>query len=126
MPISEIRSAAAGPGGSSSFQFEKGLPDRINIKPQSESGSAEVGSLLNANAESLKPEFLEIVKGFVGDVNSHQMQAGKAVKAYVAGEVTDLHQVTVALQEAGIALDLLIEIRNRTMDAFQEIMRMQV
>lgn|GEM_PF-358928 len=127
MPISSISSSGSGAGANSFYELQKGLPDRINIKPQSESGeSSPIGSMLGAQQEALKPEFLEIVSGFVGDVNTHQAQAGKAVKAFVAGEITDLHQVSVALQEAGIALDLLIEIRNRTMESFQEIMRMQV
>ena len=104
-----------------------GLPDKIPVRPGSEAESGKgIGSLLNARSEALKPEFLDIVKGFVADVNTHQAQAGKAVQGFIAGEITDLHQVTVAIQEAGIALDLLIEVRNRTMDAFQEIMRMQV
>jgi len=54
------------------------------------------------------------------------MRAGNTVKAFVAGEVTDVHQVMVAVQEAGLALDLLLEIRNRTQEAFQGIMRIQV
>ena len=70
--------------------------------------------------------FVDLVKGFVGDVNAHQLRAGKTIDAFAAGEVTDVHEVMVAIQEAGLALDLLIEVRNRTQEAFQEIMRMQV
>jgi flagellar hook-basal body complex protein FliE len=72
------------------------------------------------------PPFLDLVKDFLSGVQDHQTRAAEMTKAFVAGEVTDLHQVTVASQEAGIALDLLIEIRNRTVEAFQEIMRIQV
>jgi flagellar hook-basal body complex protein FliE len=70
--------------------------------------------------------FMDLVKGFVGDVNDIQLHSGKMIDAFAAGEVTDVHQVMVASQEAGLALDLLLEVRNRTMEAFQEIMRMQV
>ena len=69
---------------------------------------------------------MDLVKGFVGDVNDIQLHSGKMIDAFAAGEVTDVHQVMVASQEAGLALDLLLEVRNRTMEAFQEIMRMQV
>jgi len=78
------------------------------------------------SAETTDSKFVDLVKGFVGDVNAYQMRAGKTIEAFAAGEVTDVHQVMVAIQEAGLALDLLIEIRNRTQEAFQEIMRMQV
>lgn len=71
-------------------------------------------------------KLVDLVKEFVGDVNAHQLRAGKTIEAFAAGEVTDVHQVMVAIQEAGLAMDLLIEILNRTQEAFQEIMRMQV
>ena len=69
---------------------------------------------------------LEQAGSFVSDVNGLQMQSGRAIDAFAAGEVTDVHQVMVAVQEAGLALDLLLEVRNRTMEAFQEVMRMQI
>jgi len=71
-------------------------------------------------------QFLGLVQDFLGDVNHLQHRSGSALKAFVAGEITDLHQVMVASKEAGVALDLLIEIRNRVMESYQEIMRIQV
>jgi flagellar hook-basal body complex protein FliE len=67
-----------------------------------------------------------LLQDFLGDVNHLQSRSGDALKAFVGGEITDLHQVMVAGQEAEIALDLMIEIRNRVMESFQEIMRIQV
>ena len=40
--------------------------------------------------------------------------------------VTDVHQVMVAVEEAGIALDLMLEIRNKVLEGYQELIRMQV
>ena len=71
-------------------------------------------------------EFYGLVKDFLGDVNHLQDRSGDALKSFVAGEITDLHQVMVAGQEAGIAMDLLIEVRNCVVESFQEIMRIQV
>ena len=116
MSISSISSETIGAGGQSSFQrVERGLPLEIHGLE----GTTRSDKAGEAN-------FLDLVKGFVGDVNEIQMQSGKMVDAFAAGEVTDVHQVMVASQEAGLALDLLLEVRNRTMEAFQEIMRMQV
>lgn len=69
---------------------------------------------------------MDLVKGFVGDVNHLQIRGGQAVDALAAGEIADVHQVTVAVAEAGMALDLLLQVRNRVTEAFQEVMRMQV
>ena len=44
----------------------------------------------------------------------------------MTGEAADVHQVMVAVEQAGIALDLMLEIRNRVLEGYQELMRMQV
>jgi flagellar hook-basal body complex protein FliE len=70
--------------------------------------------------------FSELVKEFVGDVNNLQFKAGHAIDMFVTGEATDVHQVMVAAQQAGVALDLMLEIRNRVLEGYQELIRMQV
>ena len=44
----------------------------------------------------------------------------------VAGEITDVHQVMMAVEEANLAFNLMMEIRGKVIDAYQEMMRMQV
>ena len=56
----------------------------------------------------------------------HVGKAGHAIDQLVTGEAADVHQVMVAVEEAGIALDLMLEIRNRVLDGYQELIRMQV
>jgi flagellar hook-basal body complex protein FliE len=119
MAISSIYSALSGPAGQSFRSLEQGVAQKI-ASPQEKDG---IVSLSEPPRES---SFSDLVKGFVGDVNAHQMRSGKTTEAFIAGEITDVHQVMVAAQEAGLALDLMIEIRNRTQEAFQEIMRIQV
>jgi len=120
MAISSIYSAMSGPAGQSFRSLEQGIPQRITQSPQE---NEEVKSLSEPPKES---SFSDLVKGFVSDVNAHQIRSGQTIDAFAAGEITDVHQVMVAVQEAGLALDLMIEIRNRAQEAFQEIMRIQV
>ncbi len=122
MPLRSLLSATSeGPTGSSSMvqrsfrQLEQG---GRTLGP-TEASAAEQGRTVDG-------DFYALVKDFLGDVNHLQSQSGEALKASVAGEVTDLHQVMVAGQEAAIAMDLLIEVRNRVVESFQEIMRIQV
>jgi flagellar hook-basal body complex protein FliE len=70
--------------------------------------------------------FSDLVKEFAGDVNSLQFRAGHAIDQLVTGEAADVHQVMVAVEEAGIALDLMLEVRNRLLEGYQELIRMQV
>ncbi len=62
----------------------------------------------------------------VADVNTLQSEAGKAVESMVRGDAVDLHDVMVAVEKAKTSFELLMEIRNKTISAYQELMRLQV
>ncbi len=118
MPITSVTSAVASPEFQASRIFEE-----QGIAPRTLSGSSpEIAPGGAAGGAG----FMDLVKGFVGDVNHLQVRGGQAVDALAAGEIADVHQVTVAVAEAGMALDLLLQVRNRVTEAFQEVMRMQV
>ncbi|HFE65551.1 flagellar hook-basal body complex protein FliE [candidate division KSB1 bacterium 4484_188] len=71
-------------------------------------------------------EFKSTLKGFLQDVNQMQGEAREATEAFLRGDITDIHQVTIATEKARVSLELLLEIRNKMMESYQEIMRMQV
>ena len=62
----------------------------------------------------------------MGDVNSLQQEAGKAVNQMVVGQDVDLHDVMIAVEKAKTSFDLLMEVRNKTIDAYRELMRIQI
>lgn len=68
--------------------------------------------------------FGKLFSEFVNSVNELHTDAGEAKKALLAGEPVELHQVMIQGEKAGIATDLLLEIRNRLVNGFNEIMRM--
>ncbi|OGJ86696.1 MAG: flagellar hook-basal body complex protein FliE [Candidatus Raymondbacteria bacterium RifOxyA12_full_50_37] len=72
------------------------------------------------------PSFGDTLKSFIKDVNSMQNHADKSIEKMVAGEITDVHQVMVAVEEANTAFSLMMELRTKMLDAYQEILRMQV
>ncbi|MBI2505151.1 MAG: flagellar hook-basal body complex protein FliE [Candidatus Latescibacteria bacterium] len=84
------------------------------------------GMLAPAAQSPDQPSFGELLKNFAGDVNSLQSRAAHSIDLFVTGQATDVHQVMVAVEEAGIALDLMLEIRNRVLEGYQELIRMQV
>jgi flagellar hook-basal body complex protein FliE len=84
------------------------------------------GGLAPAAEGPARPSFGDLLRDFAGDVNNLQFKAGQAIDLLVAGQAADVHQVMVAVEEAGIALDLMLEIRNRVLEGYQELIRMQV
>lgn len=83
------------------------------------SGAAEKNAPQGASFE-------DTLKQFVSDVNELQTQADDLKVKWVTGEITDVHEATIAAEEAGTAMELMIEIRNKIVEAYQEIMRMPV
>ncbi len=79
----------------------------------------------NSRTES-DPSFKDTLKEAIQQINTLQEEAGEMTRQFVTGEVTDLHQVMVATEKARVALELMLEIRNKMVDAYKEIMRMQV
>ncbi len=72
------------------------------------------------------PSFKDTLSGFMGDVNDLQQKADVSIQKMVAGEITDVHQVMTSVNEAGLAFNMMMEIRNKVMDAYSEVMRMRL
>ena len=68
--------------------------------------------------------FTEVFSNMIEQVNGLQQDAAQIQEAFMSGEPVELHQVMIKAQEAGIAMDLLLEIRNKLVDAYNELMRM--
>jgi flagellar hook-basal body complex protein FliE len=62
----------------------------------------------------------------VNKVNDLQANANKEIQKISTGESTGLHEVMLAMEKSGVAFQFLTQVRNKALDAYQEIMRMQV
>jgi flagellar hook-basal body complex protein FliE len=71
------------------------------------------------------PSFADTLAQALGDVSQLQADAQDAIGAFLRGEPVELHDVMTAAEEAGIALDMLIEIRNKLTEAYRTVMQMQ-
>lgn len=70
--------------------------------------------------------FGEILKSELEKVNDVQLNAEQATQDLLTGKATDIHQVMIATEEARLSLELAVQIRNKLVDAYQEISRMQI
>lgn len=61
----------------------------------------------------------------VNEVSDTRDRAGDMVRAFANGENVELHQVMAAQEEAGIALDMMIELRNKVVEAYRSVISMQ-
>lgn len=70
--------------------------------------------------------FSDMLADAVSQTNEAQLNADKASVALQTGKAENLHEVMLSMEEADISMRLLVQMRNKAMDAYQEIMRMQV
>ena len=71
-------------------------------------------------------DFADALKEFVQWVNTQQQTAKGVKEAVLRGEDVPLHRMVIEFEKAGVALNLLIEVRNRLLEGYQELLRMQV
>ncbi|NLK44177.1 MAG: flagellar hook-basal body complex protein FliE [Tissierellia bacterium] len=70
--------------------------------------------------------FTEILKNALNNVNNMQIESEEYKKMLAFGEVDNLHDVTIASEKANIALQITMSIRNKVVEAYKEIMRIQI
>ena len=70
--------------------------------------------------------FAETLKGALDGVNATQARAKELGESYQRGEVTNVAKVMLARQEAGVAFEATLQVRNKLLSAYQDIMRMGV
>lgn len=70
--------------------------------------------------------FATMLGRMVADVNTQQNLANQTVNALQSGQNVPLHQAVIAMEEANVSFQLMVEVRNRLLDSYQEIMRMQI
>lgn len=86
----------------------------------------ETGSSSKSENSSSGVNFGELLKNALSGVNDAQLNADEAVKKVLNGETENIHDTMIALQKADVSLKLMLEVRNKLLEAYQEIMRTQV
>jgi flagellar hook-basal body complex protein FliE len=85
-------------------------------------------SLPPSGTDQSKPAggFGEMLDGLVATVADKQSTANDITRKVLLGDSTQLHQSVIAMQEASVAFSMMVEVRNKLVESYQELMRMQV
>lgn len=71
-------------------------------------------------------DFGQFLSDALNEVDALQKNADAASAGLATGQIQDVHTVMIALQKASLSLNMTVEVRNKVLDAYQEIMRMQM
>jgi len=96
----------------------------------------KIGNLLNSPVTILKEKefprseggksFLQSLNETISNVDNLQKEADNSIKELAVGENKNIHQTMIAIEKAEISFKLMVQFRNKIIDAYQEIMRMQI
>ncbi len=70
--------------------------------------------------------FPKVINDAISRVENHRAGAGQSIDRFVPGEQEDVHRVALTTQQAGIAFETFLQVKNKVVEAYQEIMRMQL
>ncbi len=89
-------------------------------------GPSNVQKLQQDKTLKKAPDFVEILKEALDKVNQVQKNAEQMASDFALGKISNIHEVIIEAEKATIALRLTTEVRNRIVEAYREIMRMQL
>ncbi|MGI6049422.1 MAG: flagellar hook-basal body complex protein FliE [Acetivibrionales bacterium] len=92
----------------------------INNKVLTEAPSKAV------NGASDNINFKDLLLDALNNVNTLERESDKMTEDFIAGRTDDIHSVLIAAEKASVSLQFITEVRNKVMEAYQEIMRMQI
>lgn len=107
------------------------MSDRISLitrslaefqQPELDTGARAISLPGTANAG---PSFGDTLSDAISGISEVRDNAGDMTRRFINGEDVELHQVMAAQEEAGIALDLLIEMRNKMVESYRTLVNMQ-
>ncbi len=71
-------------------------------------------------------QFASSLKNAINELNASQVASDMKTEALINGEIDDLHDVMITAQKASITLNTAVEVQKKAVDAYNEIMRMQI
>ena len=100
------------------------MPDG-NVIPSSPIGQPELPQSLPSALPS-DNSFSAVLGHMVNGVNSKQVAAADAVNNLQSGGNVSLHRAVIAMEEANVSFQLMVEVRNKLLDSYKELMQMQI
>ncbi len=96
------------------------------IQKATQTGQVESTQSTQVSGSVQGAGFGDVLNQFVGEVNQKQLASSQAVNDLISGKEIPLHQAMITMQEAGVAFQLMVEVRNKLLEGYQDLMRMQI
>ena len=102
--------------------MDKGIIGQINPNLQ----VPEINAPKRLGNEKTDSGFGAVLKDAISTVNELQKQSNQEIQKLMTGESEDLHNTVIAMQKADLSFQMMMQVRNKIVQAYQEIIRMQI
>lgn len=96
------------------------------VDPSSQGNATNAAEPGSSGVVKAGTDFGKFLSDALQQVNALQQEGEAASAALITGQVQDVHSVMLAVEKANLSLGLTVEVRNKVLDAYREIMRMQI
>lgn len=112
--------------GNSKRFLETGLSNDLQSLKVDRSSNGAGSPSVNGTESTSGKSFADTLQDAISNVNKLQVDADKAAQNLATGKTDNVADVMIAAEKADVALKVMVQVRNKIIDAYQEIMRMQV
>jgi flagellar hook-basal body complex protein FliE len=122
MALGGIGAGVGGGLGGVGFELLDGATKGVGAGRGAAGGSGGASAVEEGNAAS----FANVLKSKLTDLNAQQVDAGKASEDMATGRVDDVAQTMLRIEQANVSLQMATQVRNKVIEAYQEVLRMQM
>jgi len=113
-------------GGADDFMGTGGVASEGRVLREMQTQGLRTGQGEEGAPAAGAKTFSDVLQNSVQKVNQYQHEADTAMKELVAGRTKNIHETMLTVERADTSLKLMMQVRNKILDAYREIMRMQV
>jgi flagellar hook-basal body complex protein FliE len=100
--------------------------DKISYSPMNMMSTIQPRENEGVGAAEVSKQFGTFLNNALNKLQEQQATVDKLNQSFVKGELSDVHQLTIASEKASLGLELTVQVRNKVLEAYQEIMRTQL
>src|SRR5882724_12044116 len=105
---------------------QAGAVKPIPLQELEKLGRPEIPLPIDQSQPGSGTSFQNLLGNFVNEVSEKQAAAGDAINGLMSGKNVSLHQAMISMEEASVSFQMMVEVRNKLLESYQELMRMQV
>lgn len=95
------------------------------IKPVAGAGEVAPAGKIDGGPSGAGGDFADSLKQALEEVNELQNQSTEVIENALDGDLTDVHSAMMALQKADLSFQLMLQVRNKLVQAYRDVMRLQ-